>query len=76
MKNNIPNLNGFPNDNSPSTQLKYDIFASKLMTALHTTTAVMRDLTPMVSFGLVCSVLEVLFSGVGYGVAMGTGNYR
>jgi hypothetical protein len=30
----IPNLNGFPTDNSPSTQLKYDIVASKLITGM------------------------------------------
>jgi hypothetical protein len=35
MKDNIPNLNGFPTDNSPSTQLKYDIVASKFMTGIH-----------------------------------------
>ncbi|WP_171972482.1 hypothetical protein [Mucilaginibacter polytrichastri] len=32
--NNLPNLNGFPTDNSPNTQLKYDIMASKFMTGI------------------------------------------
>ncbi|MFP5436391.1 MAG: hypothetical protein ACLGH8_01225 [Bacteroidia bacterium] len=35
MKNTLPNLNGFPTDNAPSTQLKYDIIASKFMTGIH-----------------------------------------
>jgi len=34
MKDNL-NLNGFPTDNLPSTQLKYDIVASKFMTGIH-----------------------------------------
>ncbi|MNK23704.1 hypothetical protein D3C87_420020 [compost metagenome] len=34
MNQNTPNLNGFPTDNSPSTQLKYDIVASKFMTGI------------------------------------------
>lgn len=33
MKDNL-NLNGFPTDDSPSTQLKYDIVASKFMTGI------------------------------------------
>ncbi|AXG73850.1 hypothetical protein DVK85_06195 [Flavobacterium arcticum] len=31
MNNQIPNFNGFPTDNSSSTNLKYDIIASKMM---------------------------------------------
>jgi hypothetical protein len=34
MNNDSPNLNGFPTDNLPSTQLKYDIVASKFMTGI------------------------------------------
>lgn len=34
MKDHL-NLNGFPTDNSPSTQPKYDIMASKFMTGIH-----------------------------------------
>lgn len=34
MIDNVPNLNGFPTDNSSSTQLKYDIVASKFMTGI------------------------------------------
>jgi len=34
MNNNLPSLNGFPTDNLPSTQLKYDIVASKFMTGI------------------------------------------
>ena len=31
MKDSLPNLNGFPLDNSSSTNLKYDIVASKFL---------------------------------------------
>ena len=34
MNSNLPSLNGFPADNSPNTQLKYDIVASKFMTGI------------------------------------------
>ncbi|TRW21469.1 hypothetical protein FMM05_20170 [Flavobacterium zepuense] len=34
MNNDLPNLNGFPTDNLPSTKLKYDIVASKFMTGI------------------------------------------
>ena len=34
MKDSLPNLNGFPTDNSSSTNLKYDIVASKFMTGI------------------------------------------
>jgi len=34
MNNDLPNLNGFPTDNLPSTQLKYDIVVSKFMTGI------------------------------------------
>lgn len=34
MRNTLSNLNGFPTDNSPSTQLKYDIVASKFMNGI------------------------------------------
>jgi len=35
MNNDLPNLNGFPTDNLPSTQLKYDIVARKFITGIH-----------------------------------------
>lgn len=34
MRNDMSNLNGFPTDNSPSTQLKYNIVASKYMAGI------------------------------------------
>ncbi len=58
MRNNIPNLNDFPTDNSPSTQLKYDIIASKFMTGIHNHNRRNAPSNPMVSFGLVGAVLE------------------
>lgn len=34
MSKNIPDFSGFPTDNSSSTNLKYDIVASKFMTGI------------------------------------------
>lgn len=34
MSNHIPDFNGFPTDNSSSTNLKYDIITSKFMTGI------------------------------------------
>lgn len=34
MNNNMPNLSGFPTDNSSSINVKYDIIASKFMTGI------------------------------------------
>ena len=34
MSKNIPDFSGFPLDNSSSTNLKYDILASKFMTGI------------------------------------------
>lgn len=48
----------FPTDNSPSTQLKYDIIASKFTAALHNHNRRNAPSNPMVSFGLVGAVLE------------------
>ena|GEM_PF-3213860 len=60
MQNNFSNLNGFPTDNSPSTQLKYDIVASKFMTGIenhhkrNASTSLSNDL------GLVGAVLQII----------------
>jgi len=64
MRNDIPNLNGFPTDNSPSTQLKYDIIAIKFMTALHNHNRRNAPSNPVVSFGLVGAILEGLIAVV------------
>jgi hypothetical protein len=55
----IPNLNGFPTDNSPSTQLKYNIIASKLMTGIQNH---QRRNAPVISndLGLIGVVLKGL----------------
>jgi hypothetical protein len=50
MRNDFRNLNGFPTDNSPSTQLKYDIIASKFMTGIENR---QRRNTPAL-FAVVC----------------------
>jgi len=60
MQSNSPNLNGFPTDNSPSTQLKYDIVTSKFMTGIenhhkrNAPTSVEND------FGLVGAVMQII----------------
>lgn len=74
MTNNVPNLNGFPTDNSSSTNLKYDIVASKFMVGIQNHQ--MRT-TPAPSvgivFGIIGAVLQMvlalvvmLFVGVGW----------
>ena len=56
------NLNGFPTDNRPSTQIKYDIAASKFMTGIsnhdkrNATSSIANDL------GLVGTVLQIIVS--------------
>jgi hypothetical protein len=61
MKNNLPNLNGFPTDNSPSTQLKYNIVASKFMTGIQNH---QRRNAPVISndLGLIGAVLKGLLA--------------
>lgn len=54
MTDNMPNLNGFPTDNSSSTQLKYDIVASKFMSGIKNHQ--MRN-TPSPSVGIVFSLV-------------------
>jgi len=54
MTDNVPNLNGFPTDNSSSTQLKYDIVASKFMTGIQNHQ--MRN-APSPSVGIVFSLI-------------------
>ncbi|WP_417357606.1 hypothetical protein [Flavobacterium sp.] len=58
MKDNIPNLNGFPTDNSPSTQLKYDLITSKILSAIKShqnrTTP-----SPVSAFGLIGALIQI-----------------
>lgn len=59
MNNSMPNLNGFPTDNSPSTQLKYDIIASKFMAGIENHQKRNAPApSPMAVFGLVGAVLQ------------------
>lgn len=52
----MSNLNGFPTDNSPSTQLNYDIVASKFMSGIenNAATSLSNDLR------LVSAVLQII----------------
>lgn len=66
MRNDIPNLNGFPTDNSPSTQLKYDIIANKFMTGIESHQRRNAPSYPMISFGLVGAVFGRICCFAGY----------
>ena len=61
MSNHIPNFNGLPTDNSSSTNLKYDIVASKFMTGfsnrqMRTAPAPSLGIT----FGIIGAVLQLV----------------
>lgn len=64
MNKNFSDFGGFPTDNSSSTNLKYDIIASKFMTGVEnhkkrtTTTPSFRE-----SFGLLGAILQ-LFAAI------------
>jgi len=60
MNNAPPNLNGFPTDNSPSTQLKYDIVASKFMTGIHNHNKRNAPISLSNDLGLIGAVLKGL----------------
>jgi hypothetical protein len=72
MRDQFPNLNGFPTDNSPSTQLKYDIVASKFMTGVENHQRRNAPVSsPLAAFGIVGAVLHgvvallvILFMGI------------
>ncbi|MFC6095621.1 hypothetical protein ACFPVY_03095 [Flavobacterium qiangtangense] len=53
MNTHIPNFNGFPTDNSSSTNFKYDLIASKMMTRIQNR---QRRLVPAPSVGIVFSI--------------------
>ena len=57
MNNDLPNLNGFPTDNSPSTQLKYNIVASKFMTGIENHQK-RNAPAPVISFGLISALVQ------------------
>lgn len=61
MTNNVPNLNGFPTDNSSSTNLKYDIVASKFMNGMQNHQ--MRT-APAPSIGIVFSIIGAVLQMV------------
>jgi hypothetical protein len=60
MKDNLPNLNGFPTDNLPSTQLKYDIVASKFMTGIKNHHKRNAPVSLSNDLGLIGAVLKAL----------------
>ncbi|MGQ2985377.1 hypothetical protein [Flavobacterium sp.] len=73
MTDNTQNLNGLPTDNSPSTQLKYDIVASKFMAGIESHQRRNAPApSPMGAFGLVGAVLQgvvaLVVIGRGFGV--------
>ena len=53
------NLNGFPTDNLPSTQLKYNIVASKFMTGIENHQR-RNAPAPVISFGLISALIQGL----------------
>jgi len=61
MSKNFPDFGGFPTDNSSSTNLKYDIIASKFMTGIENHN---RQKTPAPYFGvafyLIGAVVELV----------------
>lgn len=59
---NMPNLNGFPTDNSPSTQLKYDIVASKFMTGIENHHKRNAPVSIGNNLGLVGAVLQIIIA--------------
>lgn len=59
MSKNIPDFNGFPTDNSSSTNLKYDIIASKFMIGVENHQKKNNQkLTLPISLGLVSIILQ------------------
>jgi len=61
MTNHIPNFNGFPTDNSSSTNLKYDLIAGKLMTRVENHNKRHFYKPPIIEgFGLIGSIIEGL----------------
>lgn len=61
MSNQTPDFNGFPTDNSSTTNLKYDIIASKMMTGVHNHQMRTAPATNVgVVFGLIGVVLQMV----------------
>jgi len=58
MKDNIPNLNGFPTDNSPSTQLKYDLITSKILSGIKSHQNRITT-SPVSAFGLIGALVQI-----------------
>lgn len=74
MGKNMPDFSGFPTDNSSSTNLKYDIIASKMMTGIENHRRRKSHGLPVTEgFGLIDAVLEgavaivvLVFVGIGW----------
>ena len=61
MSNHTSNFNGFPTDNSSSTNLKYDLIASKFMTGIENHNKHRSCKPPIIEgFGIIGSILEGL----------------
>ncbi|TRW21458.1 hypothetical protein FMM05_20110 [Flavobacterium zepuense] len=60
MSNNLPNLSSFPTDNAPSTQLKYDIVASRFMAGIENHHKRNAPISLSNDLGLIGAVLQGL----------------
>jgi hypothetical protein len=58
----MSNLHGFPTDNSPSTQLKYDIVASKFMTGIENHHKRNVPVSIGSDLGLIGAVVQIIVS--------------
>ena len=58
----MSNLNGFPTDNSPSTQLKYDIVASKFMTGIENHNKRNKPVSLNNDLGLIGVVVQIVLA--------------
>lgn len=68
----MSNLNSFPTDNSPSTQLKYDIVASKFITGIENHHKRNAPVSIGNDFGLIGAVLKIIVALI---VIVGNGLY-
>ena len=65
MSNQISNFNGLPTDNSSSTNLKYDLIASKFMTGVenHNKTKILLP-TIGTCFGIIGVFIQVMIATI------------
>jgi len=65
MSNHTPNFNGFPTDNSSSTNLKYDLIASKFMTGVDNHNKRKASTLPIgASLGIFGVIIKIVISFV------------